>query len=153
MESMATKEMMIGNKSAEPAGEKTCPAGQAKSLSQWKCFLLAAFGLIVCFSVPFYHLARFAWGNELYSYILLVPFISWYLARGKRPEQQIESRPMRSAGVTFLTMGAAVAGWYCFLRITGEALETEDGLALLMLSFFFLFLGSALFTLGKNTIQ
>lgn len=150
---MATKEVLIGNKSAESAAEKTRPAGQVKSPSQWKNFLLAAWALALCFSVPFYHLARFAWGNELYSYILLVPLITWYLARGKRPEQLMESRPMRSAGVTFLTMGAAVAAWYCFLRITGEALETEDGLALLMLAFFLLFLGLALFILGKDTIR
>ena len=48
--------------------------------AQLKKFALAAGVLALCFSVPLWRLARFAAGDEFYSYILLIPAVSAYLA-------------------------------------------------------------------------
>jgi exosortase C (VPDSG-CTERM-specific) len=47
--------------------------------SPFKGFALAVGGLLLCFSWPLYDLVRFSLGNELYSHIVLIPFISLYL--------------------------------------------------------------------------
>ncbi len=43
-------------------------------------------GLVLCFVFPLLNLAGFAAGSELYSYILLIPFISFYLVWIKRQQ-------------------------------------------------------------------
>ena len=42
--------------------------------------------LMACFSVPIYGLLRYAVTSELYSHVLLIPFISAYLIWLKRGE-------------------------------------------------------------------
>ncbi|HWF18657.1 MAG TPA: VPDSG-CTERM-specific exosortase XrtC [Verrucomicrobiae bacterium] len=143
MESKITGVMMVQPTSAM----------KFKASSQWKAFLLATCILTICFSVPLFHLARFAWQNELYSYILLVPFISWYLARSKKTGTTADSEPLRGAGVVCMGAGAMMLAWYFEARFSGAMRHYEDGLAMLALAFFFFFIGLGLALLGRETMR
>lgn len=147
---------MANNKSAlvqEKTTEGRTAMAQTKPRPQWKTFLLALLVLAACFSVPLYRLARFAWGNELYSYILLVPFICWYLARSKKPELVAESRPWRGFGLALLATGMGTLAVDLWFQFSGVTLATEDGLALVFLAFFLLLSGVAFTFLGRETIR
>jgi len=71
----------------------------------WRCALL----------FPFYDLIRFAAGSELYSYILLIPFISGYLVWLKRHNLPLASPPARGTAAAFLMPGrwcSSLTGWF-----------------------------------------
>src|SRR3981189_1588133 len=51
-----------------------------------RAFLGVALVLTAAFFLPLFHLVIFAAGSELYSHILLVPFITFYLIWQKRSE-------------------------------------------------------------------
>jgi exosortase C (VPDSG-CTERM-specific) len=53
---------------------------------QIRLFLAFTALLIACFSQPFLHLVRFALAEDLFSYVLLIPFISVYLAWIRRKD-------------------------------------------------------------------
>ncbi|MGN6641808.1 MAG: archaeosortase/exosortase family protein, partial [Verrucomicrobiota bacterium] len=53
--------------------------------------------LVVCFSVPLFQLTRFALSSELYSYIVLIPFISAYLIWTKREHVSVSQPAPRHA--------------------------------------------------------
>ena len=50
----------------------------------WRVFLFLAIALAVCFSKPLYDLLRLSLKEEIYSHILLIPFISAYLFGQRR---------------------------------------------------------------------
>lgn len=123
---------------------------QRRVSSQWRSFVAAICALAIAFAFPLYRLARFAWSNELYSFILLIPFISLYLVRLKKDRNLPVSKPWRGASFIFLFCGALVLGYWLF---AGGEFEVEDGLALAMLSFILFLFGSALFFLGKEIVR
>lgn len=80
-------------------------------------FRLAGVLLLLCFSVPLYQLVRFALHSELYSFILLIPFVSAYFVWLQRDE-------LKPAG------GAAQPGWALILLTAGGGLLIVYGLSL-----------------------
>jgi exosortase C (VPDSG-CTERM-specific) len=136
--------------SAQSPAEK---ASGSLTSAQWKNFLVALVLLTACFSLPIYRLARFAWGNELYSYILLVPVITWYLARQKTPEVKRDSKPLPGLGAGLAALGVIVVGCYFMLRAKGVTLQTEDGLALFALAYVFFFFGMVIGILGRDIVK
>src|SRR6185436_17369290 len=73
-------------------------------------FVLSTIVLVLCFSLPLYDWTRFALQTDLYSYLLLVPFISAYLVWLRRNNLPAPSPPDRTLGLVFVISGAAVLG-------------------------------------------
>ena len=71
----------------------------SETSNQMRGFILATAALILCFSVPLYHLVRFALDSELYSHIVLIPFITAYLVWTRRKTLPPASTPARSWAV------------------------------------------------------
>jgi exosortase C (VPDSG-CTERM-specific) len=120
---------------------------------QWPAFFGAATLLVVCFSVPLIRLARFALNDELYSYIVLVPFISWYLIHQKRKELHGDSRPWRGAGWMLAAVGTALMTCRFLSARSGPELALGDDLALVALAFVLLVAGAAFVFLGRETMR
>jgi exosortase C (VPDSG-CTERM-specific) len=116
-------------------------------------FILATAALILCFSVPLYHLVRFALGSELFSHIVLIPFISAYLVWTKRKTLPPSSPPARSWMVAPLGAGGALLALYGILVLSGTKLEPDDSVALTALSFVLIFWGICCRFLGKETLR
>src|SRR5438552_139655 len=60
-------------------------------------FGLIAIGLVFCFYIPLLALLRQAWHSDLYSYVLLMPFITGYLLwlkRGHLPPASVAGRKL-----------------------------------------------------------
>ncbi len=126
---------------------------QSASADPSKKFFWAALALIVCFSKPLYELARFAFARELYSYILLVPFISFYLWWIQRKTLPAHAAPNRAIGAGFLAAGALVLAGYWGAVSTGIGLVPEDSLAWTTLAFLLFFGGVCGWILGPPTLR
>jgi exosortase C (VPDSG-CTERM-specific) len=104
--------------------------------------------LVAAFAQPLLMLIRYAAGSQLYSYILLVPFVSaylLYLRRDQLPKNYDVDLPL---GTVFLVAGLVVLAFTYWLDFTGRALSLNSGIVLLTFSFLcclaaggFLFLG------------
>jgi exosortase C (VPDSG-CTERM-specific) len=90
---------------------------------------------VMLFSVPLYDLVRFATQNDLYSYVLLIPFISLYLAWGQRHGLATDGQPNRIAfGIAVTTASSAMIAYGLACR-KGVPFADEDSLAVTTLSF------------------
>ncbi|MDB6021255.1 MAG: exosortase VPDSG-CTERM-specific [Pedosphaera sp.] len=125
----------------------------AMGFGQWKSFLVATAFLVVCFCLPLYHLAVFAWGSELDSYILLVPFIAGYLIHMKREDLPADSAPWRGTGMVIAAAGMAVLAGHLMAVHSGSQFATEDDLTLAALALLLSILGAAFMFLGRETMR
>ncbi|HTG43463.1 MAG TPA: exosortase/archaeosortase family protein [Verrucomicrobiae bacterium] len=94
-----------------------------------------AFLPVVCFSPFLADLAKFSWGSELFSHILLIPFIVGFLVWEKR-----SSLPRPVPGASFsvflsLASGFVLLSAYLILKFNGAALTEADSLVLVTASF------------------
>jgi exosortase C (VPDSG-CTERM-specific) len=116
--------------------------------------LLLALGLVlIAFSVPIYGLVRFALGSDLYSYILLVPFISLFLVWLKRGTLPPPDRPARALAGLVLAAGALLLAGYAIALRTGLALAVDDALAFTSLSLACCLIAACIFFLGRQTVR
>lgn len=91
--------------------------------------------LLICFAKPLFSLVRYAAHSDLYSYVLLVPFISAYLVWLKRGELEIESRPVRMLALAPFLLAAGLIGGYWLAAASGWRPAVEDYLAAMTLGF------------------
>jgi exosortase C (VPDSG-CTERM-specific) len=123
------------------AGDSFVPTWRA-----FKAFLVFALLLAVVFCRPLWELLKFAPHKELYSHILLIPFVSAYLGWIKRNDPVPVSRPNRPLAVVPLMLAAAVLGLYQFGLRSGWTFKTADYLAVMTLAFLcFLLAGAFVF--------
>ena len=115
--------------------------------------VLSTAGLLLCFSLPLYRLVRFAIQSELYSYIILIPFISGYLVWLRRRSLPPCSSPDRRAAVIPLTIGVALLASYWAAALARTELGREDSLVLTTLSFLMFFGAACSLFLGKPTLR
>lgn len=110
-------------------------------------FAVAVLVLLICFSVPLYHLLQLAFADSLYSEIPLIPALSFYLIwqRGKSFPKVI--KPALMPAILFFAAGAAIVAirWLVF---GNRALAPENELALEMPALIFLFYSLCSFFLG-----
>ncbi len=112
--------------------------------------------LAICFGWPLLQLISFATRGaqrELFSYILLVPFISGYLIWTIRKTLNFQAiRPCwPGAAMSWLTAGAIVAAyWLC--RRGGWTPARQDYLSVMTLAFLCCFWGICLATLGSKLL-
>jgi len=116
---------------------------------------LAAFTLLlgICFAGPLSDLAQRSLHSDLYSHILLIPFISLYLIWLKRRELALESEPIRGLAAFPLVLAlAALIGNWAALR-SGWKPPTDDYLALMTLAFLGFFITGCFLFLGRKTMR
>jgi exosortase C (VPDSG-CTERM-specific) len=106
--------------------------------------------LAVVFARPLFRLVTFAPHAELYSHILLIPFISVYLLWPRRRELVPESKPDRRLAWLPLVAGVLVLGSYWLAVRNGWSPEKVDYLSAMTLSFLFFLLGGGFIFLGSN---
>lgn len=127
------------------------PSATPYPVRWWRLILSAAL-LLICFSPPIYDLIRFAAHSELYSYILLVPFVTAYLIWLKRRTIPGGGRPARGVGLGFVFAGIILLAAFWYRRSAGRLL-TEDYLAWVFGAFLLLFVGACCLTLSTDTMR
>jgi exosortase C (VPDSG-CTERM-specific) len=130
-----------------------CELKPADHSGRLRGFALATGLLIFCFAIPLWQLIRFAVASELYSFILLIPFISLYLVWSKR--QKLSPVSPADHGLTswFLTAGAVMLlVYWLVLRSRLRGMEDEY-LAVMVIAFLFLFLAVCSRFLGREFLR
>jgi exosortase C (VPDSG-CTERM-specific) len=117
----------------------------------WRLWSGACFGIVLLavFAQPLLGLASYAAGSQLFSYILLVPFVSAYLLyvrRDQLPKNYVVDLPL---GIVTLTCGLGVLAFTYLLDFAGRAPANNDRLALLTLSFLCCLAAGGFFFFGR----
>ena len=141
--SLQTSNLDSAPPSVDPGSRTAAGDAFLPSWRAFKGFLAFAVVLAVVFCRPLWALLTFAPHKELYSHILLIPFISAYLGWTKRQEPVPASRPIRALAVVPSMVGAAVLGLYRFGLGKGWTYETADYLAVMTLAFLCFLLAGA----------
>src|SRR5436309_4812318 len=109
--------------------------------------------LSVAFWSPLYHLARYAAVSDLYSYILLLPLISFYLVFLKKNVLPRERGGKTSAALIPLLAGAVVLSSYWVLRLRGWHPTNDDYLSMTIFSWFCFLVGGCLYFWGFEVMR
>jgi exosortase C (VPDSG-CTERM-specific) len=127
--------------------------GQAALRRRLQWLALVVFLLANCFGRPLLRLISFALHSDLFSCILLVPFISAYLIWSIRKTLNLQGiRPCwPGAAIGWIAGGAIIVG-YGMARRDGWTPETQDYLALMTLAFLCIFWGICLAMLGTKLL-
>jgi exosortase C (VPDSG-CTERM-specific) len=115
--------------------------------------VLNAVVLLVIFGRPLFRLAVFASHSELYSHILLIPFISAYLISLKKGKLALDAAPNRRLAWLPLAAGALTLASYWVATGKGWSPGPADYLATMTLSFLFFLLGGGIIFLGSNCLR
>lgn len=116
-------------------------------------FPLVLLVVVLCFGKALFNLARFALGDTLYSHILLIPFISGYLAWQEKGRITPSSQPATRVVRVWLGVGVAALVAYWSLRASGWTLAPADSLALTTLSFVSFVIAVCGFFLGRAALS
>lgn len=138
-----------------PIAEQTATAPLLPSAAGGTVLRLAAGfgGLALLFAWPLFDLARFSLKEELYSHLLLIPFISGYLIWQLRAELPAPGQPDRRLSAIPLLASATLLAVY-WLGFGGRSgLEREDALAITTLAFLFSFYGVAAWLVDPRTLR
>jgi exosortase C (VPDSG-CTERM-specific) len=109
--------------------------------------------LVAAFAQPLLMLIRYAAGSQLYSYILLVPFVSAYLLHLRRdqlPKNYGIDLPLTMAS---LAAGLALRVFIYWLQFVKGAPGENDYLALLTLSFLCCLAAGGFFFFGRGWMR
>lgn len=117
--------------------------------------ILVAFTLVLaaCFALPLWALVRYALHSELYSHILLLPFISLYLIWLNRTNLALASEPKPRVAAVPILVGMAALALYWLARHAGWQPSRDDYLALMVFALLSFLLASAMLTLGAETLR
>jgi len=121
--------------------------------AQLRRLIFATVILILCFSKPLYDLARYVLKSELYSHVLLIPFVSLYLVWIRRGISIPASAPARGWVVIPLALGMGSLALYWIALNADWTLRRNDTLALTTLSFISFFVGACVIFLGRRTLR
>lgn len=120
--------------------------------SQLKTLAVLTAILVFCFAKPLYDLIRFALHSELFSHVLLIPFISGYLVWLKKDSLRHTSPPVRSRALVPSAAGVLVLIGSWFAAHIGFVVR-HDYLTWTALSLLLLFAGACFFCLGSDTMR
>ncbi len=116
-------------------------------------FTTAVVALVLCFAWPLFRLVEFAASSDLYSYIILVPFISLYLVWINRKALPPLSPPDRQFSIPCSIVSIACAAGYWVGRYSGLRLEIEDSLSITIVSFVLFLWGICGWFLGRSVLR
>lgn len=116
--------------------ESTSESTSPNHRTRWRFWSGSCFAIVLlaAFAGPLLALVNYAAGSELYSYILLVPFVSaylLYLRRDQLPKNYVADLPFT---IVFLTLGLGVVAF----TYSSNGLATVDNGHLVLLTFSFL---------------
>jgi exosortase C (VPDSG-CTERM-specific) len=117
--------------------------------------ILVAFTLVLvaCFALPLWALVRYALHSELYSHILLLPFISLYLIWLKRTDLALASEPKPRFAAVPILVGVAALALYWLARHAGWKPSRDDYLAFMVFALLSFFVAGTMLTLGADTLR
>ena len=123
----------------------------SRQKQKWRFWSGAGFAIVLLavFAQPLLALINYAAGSQLYSYILLVPFVSAYLLyvrRDQLPKNYVTDLPL---AIVSLAAGLGVLAFTYWLDFAGQAPATNDRLALLTLSFLCCLVTGGFFFFGR----
>jgi exosortase C (VPDSG-CTERM-specific) len=121
----------------------------------WRFWSGACFAIVLlaAFAQPLLALINYAARSELYSYILLVPFVSaylLYLRRNQLPKNYSIDLPL---AILSLTIGLGVLAFTWWLHFAERAPANNDYLVLLTLSFLCCLAAGGFFFLGGSWMR
>jgi exosortase C (VPDSG-CTERM-specific) len=131
----------------------SCSFKSLRATAQGRRFALAAGILVICFAVPLWQLFGFAAHSDLYSYIILIPFISFYLLWLNRETLPISIQPARLLSAIFLFAGVALAAVYWLWLRSRLQISYDDYLAIMTICFLLLFYGVSSLFWGTQTLR
>src|SRR6516164_11835461 len=102
--------------------------------AQLRLLVVLSAVLLVCFAKPLLALLNFALHSDLFSYVLLIPFISGYLVWIKRQSLPSLSKPVRGYSLVPF-VGGLLALLFWLRGVAG----TQNSLSLATLSLLLLF--------------
>src|SRR5437867_5777640 len=114
------------------------------------CFVIV---LLAAFAQPLLVLIIYATGSQLYSYILLVPFVSaylLYLRRDQLPKKYVADFPL---AIVSLAAGLGVLAFSYWLDFVRQRPSDNDRLALLTLSFLCCLATGGFFFFGRGWMR
>src|SRR4051812_37583555 len=128
---------MLTDTQSSPAPVSSVVAVQTRFdfRSRLRIFVVFSIILTLCFIRPLFDLIRFALHSDLYSHILLVPFISAYLIwlnhkrRGLPRQSQTKAARETLISICLFLLGAMVLAIYFWARRSGHAFPQQDYLA------------------------
>jgi exosortase C (VPDSG-CTERM-specific) len=129
----------------------TSPTNQKR----WRLWIGACFAIVLlaAFAQPLLALINYAAGSELYSYILLVPFVSAYLlflGRDQLPKNYVVDLPL---AIVSLAAGLALRVFIYWLHFVKRAPGDNDYLTLLTLSFLCCVAAGGFFFFGRGWMR
>jgi exosortase C (VPDSG-CTERM-specific) len=151
-----------------PRGEsvtiKTDPTPQRITQShQYRRLALVIFVLMLCYSKPLYDLVRFSLKSDLYSHIVLIPFVSGYLIWARRntvatvPSGENGRVKGLNASVKYAAIptlfGVLALVTYQLGLILAWPMKQTDHLALTVFSFVCFVIGACFLFLNKTALR
>lgn len=126
--------------------------GRRKTWRFWSgaCFVTL---VVAAFGQPLLQLVNYAAHSNLYSYILLIPFISAYLLNLRRDQLPKTHVADVTSGIVLLTCGLGILLFTYWLDFVRRAPANNYGLVLLTLSFLCCFAAGGFFFLGRDWMR
>ena len=126
----------------------SAPIGAA---NQWRLFSIAAGALVLLFGKVLLDLFIYGLKTDVYSHILLVPFISAYLIwQNKRDLPAPASATNSGLSLLLAACGFAILGTWLAVRSSGAQISQNDYLSFTGYAFVFLLAAITLWTLGNK---
>jgi exosortase C (VPDSG-CTERM-specific) len=126
--------------------------GHVKTRRIWSAACFAVI-ILVCFARPLFELVIYAAGNDLYSYIFLVPLISGYLLYSRRARLPKTYAVDAQLAILFLAAGVGLVAILFWLNLTREPPTENDRLTVLTLSFLCCLAAGGFFFVGRTWMR
>ena len=118
-----------------------------------RSFIVSVLVLLCGFSVPLFQVVQLSRQNGLYSYIVLIPFVSLFLIWQQRDRLDGSPGPgCRGLAWLFLSAGLGFLAWYLLLLFDPGAVPEQNVLALAMYALVLLIAGAACLFLNRKTL-
>ena len=104
--------------------------------------------LCMVYAIPLWRLFRYAWEDETYSHILLVPIISGYLLATSQHQWAHLGRTRPGIALIPALFGMVAAGGWGLARLNGLTFSENASLSLLTISFLCLLVAGGFWFLG-----
>ena len=134
-----------------PAVKPGAYSARARRRLWWLAIWAAV--VVIGFGKPLYQLVRFAAGSDLYSHILLIPFISGYLVWVKRRSLALDPEPARAAALIPLIAGFGLLGGFWLAVRSGWKPPMADYLAIMVYSFLALLAAGGCLLVGTRSLR
>jgi exosortase C (VPDSG-CTERM-specific) len=132
---------------------ESLPGDPRMAARQLRSLTILTLLLLVCFAKPLYDLVRYALSNDLFSYVLLIPFISLYLAWLKKQRVRTAGLPLRGLALIPLGAGVIVLLGYWIAARSGSTMDQTEYLSSAIFVFFLFFAGACFLCLGRDTLR